>query len=486
MARKVTVLGLEGATLRGVRLETGGEAPVRDAEADWPLVADAPGADGEGASAPELPPDEAAAAPDEAAAAEPLVQAFEAAAAAFGTREVALSLPLSMLLVTTVRVPASARDTLEETAREALAAISPFPDEPLTPGIEAMIETDEEIVAVAAALPDAAAAEVGEALAAARVHVVRTDATALGWLRALWPRICEKEEDAARRIVLLDVCGGWDFALVEAGAPTYLRGLGEVADAAALGREVMLSLFQAGGGDVEEVVVCARAPAADDVAARLAAFGPVRTVLAEDAFAGVEGSALRAAEGETLDVTPEAWREARAEARFRRGLARWAGAALGAWVLLMGALFGVDAVYDFRTGRVNAARNERRHKSAVRDVVATTNSVALIARYRDHAHGALEVLKTVSDLMPDAAGMHLQSFSYRRGESVRVRGFAEQREDNRDFQDSLKKAAFDDETPLFEDVKSASNERATKKGFPLDLECFFFPKDAADEKGGAR
>ena len=63
------------------------------------------------------------------------------------------------------------------------------------------------------------------ALAAAKVHVLRTDATALGWLRGLWPQICARA-DAARRIVLLDLDGGWDLAVIDEGAPTFLRGIG--------------------------------------------------------------------------------------------------------------------------------------------------------------------------------------------------------------------------------------------------------------------
>ena len=49
-------------------------------------------------------------------------------------------------------------------------------------------------------------------------------------------------------------------------------------------------------------------------------FGPVRVVLVEDDFAGVEGAARRTVEGAALDVTPAAWSEARVENRFRKKL----------------------------------------------------------------------------------------------------------------------------------------------------------------------
>jgi len=488
MAREVTVLGLGGDVLRGVRLDADGDSPVRGTVASWPLGAVE-------ASAPAGDADFAAQAAEEAVAAadaetaeggsSALAESFAGAAETFGTREFVLSLPLSMLLVKTLRLPVDARDRLAETAREALMAVSPFPDEEILVGAEVVAETDEELVAVVAALPESAAAGVSEALADAKVHVLRTDATALGWLRGLWPRICERQ-DVTRRLVLMDLDGGWDLVLLEDGAPAVLRGLGEVDDAAGLGREVMLSLCQRdrGADDVQEVVVCSRGALADDVLERLAVFGPVRTVTVEDEYAGVEGSALRVVEGAALDVTPATWREAHAESRFLRSMKLGLGIAAGLWLAVMAGLFSVDAVYDFRTGRVKAAG--KAHERAWKAVRDTTNSVALIERYRDHAHGALEILKTVTDEMPGGEGFYLQSFSYRRGESVRLVGFSDERVSNRDFQDRLKNAAFEDSERLFAEVKSRSDDRSTKKGFKLDLECLFPGSDEDDGNGGGR
>lgn len=487
MAKEVTVLGLEGDGLKGLRLDGDDASYARGDVASWAFAVDEPDA-GEPSAADAAA--EAVAAADAAPETEeesPLVGAFAAAAETFGTREVSLSLPLSMLLVRTVRLPIEERDNLADAALAALKEVSPFPDESLTPGVEVVAETDSEILAVVAALPDAAAEEVSGALDAAKVHVVRTDATAFGWLRGLWPRICERQ-DVSRRLVLMDLGAGWDFVLLVDGAPVYLRGIGFVESVAELGREVMLGLLQAEGGDdgVDEVVVCSQGPVDEAVLARLAQFGEVRTVLAEDEYLGVEGSARRVVEGASLDVTPAAWREARTEARFTRTLMRTLAVVGGLWLLLMAVLFGVDAVYAFRTKRVNGARTEKVHQKAVKEVVAMTNSVALIERYRDHAHGALEILKTVSDLLPDDDGMTWTKFAYTRGASVRVTGFAQERDHNRDYLDVLKNAAFDDEERLFDSVKSASSDKKTKKGYPLDIECFFPTGDDDGKKGGSR
>lgn len=484
MAKQVTVFGVEGGTLRGVRLDAAGEDFARASAEAWPLAAPAPPDDAAGDAAldADAPPSDAAVVEED----RPLARALRAAAVAFGTREVVLSLPLAKMLVRVVRLPVEAREDLLGAAQLELDGISPFPDEALTPGVEVVAETDKELVALVAALPEAASAEVGAALAAAKVHVLRTDATALGWLRGLWPQICARA-DAARRIVLLDLDGGWDLVVLDNGAPTFLRGIGAVAGPAELGREVMLSLLALDGGRGDEVVVCARRAPDAALLERLADFGPVRTVLVEDDFAGVEGTARRAVEGAALDVTPAAWVEARTENRFRRRLFTGLAVAGGVWLALMGVLFGVDTAYDLLAGRQKALQRERRHAAAFREVADMTNRVALIERYADHAHGALEVLKTVSDCLPASEEMAFRTFQYRRGESVRVNGSAPEREDLRSFTERLEAATFDDgeETPVFAKVQQSGGETQTKKGVRFAIECFFHGEDEdADGRRG--
>ena len=486
MAKQVTVFGVEGGTLQGVRLDAAGEDFARASAEAWPLAAPAPPDDAAGDAALDAdapPPSDAAVVEED----RPLARALRAAAAAFGTREVVLSLPLAKMLVRVVRLPGVAREDLLGAAQLELDGISPFPDEALTPGVEVVAETDKELVALVAALPEAASAEVGAALAAAKVHVLRTDATALGWLRGLWPQICARA-DAARRIVLLDLDGGWDLVVLDNGAPTFLRGIGAVAGPAELGREVMLSLLALDGGRGDEVVVCARRAPDAALLERLADFGPVRIVLVEDDFAGVEGTARRAVEGAALDVTPAAWVEARTENRFRRRLFAGLAVAGGVWLALMGVLFGVDTAYDLLAGRQKALQRERRHAAAFREVADMTNRVALIERYADHAHGALEVLKTVSDCLPPSEEMAFRTFQYRRGESVRVNGSAAEREDLRSFTERLEAAAFDDgeETPVFAKVQQSGGETQTKKGVRFAIECFFHGDDGEASGGRGR
>ena len=502
MAKEVTVLGIEGAFLRGVRLEErNGAFTCVDVES-WPLGDEA--GEGDAGETPATPTDagDAPATPEDDAPVEtvaeedkPLARALRAAAKHFEQSEFTLSLPLSKLLVKSVRMPVAAREDLLGAAALELDGISPFPDEMLTPAAEVVAETDSEIQVIVSALTASVAEEIGTALAAAHVHVTRTDATALGWLRSLWPRLCEVE--ARRRLVLLNLGDGWDLAVLEDGAPVQLRGIGAVDSVAELGREVTLSLLacEAGGADVDDVAVCCLEQPAQDILARLSAFGAVRTLLVEEPSAGVEGCARREAEGGTFDATPAVWAEARTESRFRRTFRTFLAVAGGLWALVMGVLFGYEIVYNMMRDHQKDLRKGA-HARAYKEVLDMTNRVALIDRYEDRSTCALEMLKLVSDSLPDDEGMTFDFFRFRRGDGVYVRGKASERESWRQLEQALRAAQVprpgddepaEDAPPLFAEVKPSDSSQNRDGLFPFTLEAKFpVAEEEGSEKGRSK
>lgn len=440
MAKEVTVLSLEGKNLRGVRLAESGGAFSRQAAESWLLdaaaVAREAGGPEEGANAQEsVPPEvDADASGDilpEETETDLLAQAFHDAAAAFKTREVILSLPLSRLLVKVIRVPLDEREDLVETAQDALQKISPFPDEPLVAGVEAVAETDTEIVALVAALPESAAEDITAALTAAKVCVTKTDITALGRLRAFWPQICEKE-GATRRLVLMNLDDGWDVLVLDDGAPVFLRGMGgEARTPDELARDVTLSLLQGeafgGARAIDDVVVFSEEPLDETLRAKLEMFGPVRmATLAGDEFESAEGVAQRAAEGATCDVTPAAWTAALREARFKKKLTVGVSVAMGIWLAVMGVFFGVPFVYGQMTARQQEA--SKRQQSAYTEAKSIQTKLDMVKGYSDREHGALMLLKRISDAMPsdsDTDDIRLREFRYTRDDAVALQVVAD-------------------------------------------------------------
>ena len=477
MKKSITVLGVEAEGIRGVRLEESGtEWTVAD-RAFWTTTgaADEGGVPsestaGEGGSPAEA--DAAVATPEDRYAA--TVEALKEAAKRFGTHEAVLSVPLASLLVKVARTPVEERDRLSETADTELGKVSPFPDETPVTGMETVAETDRDLITVFAALPSAEAAEIGDALDEAKVRVTRTDVTALGWLRILWPRIVSDQPTAAnRRVVLMDFDDGWDVVVLDDGAPSLLRGLGRLSDPAELRREVMLSLLRAGtAAEVGEIVVFSKTAVESALVEQLKTFAPVRVERVEAEEGGVEGVARRTQEGSTLDVTPADWVELRAEARFKKKLTAFLAAAAAGWLLLMAVLFGVPFAYGRMTERQKTL--SKRHAAAYREVKEMRDKVKLVQQYSDHARGSLEMLKAVSDRMPE--GITLTSFNYRRGERLSVVGEAVQPTDVYAFKNALTEAETEEGEKLFTEVSltGPSQSRGVHK---FSIEGSFMAED---------
>ena len=266
----------------------------------------------------------------------------------------------------------------------------------------------------------------------------------------------------------MDFDDGWDMVVLDESAPSLLRGLGRMTDPAELEREVMLSLLRAGvATETKEIVIFSKAPVDEGIVARLSQLAPVRSVPlegngergtgngesgtgneAETLFGGVEGVARRTQEGSSLDVTPADWAELRTEARFKKKLIAFLAAAAAGWVLLMGVLFGVPFVYGQLTERQKTL--SKRHARAYGEVKEMRDKVKLVQQYSDHARGSLEMLKAVSDRMPE--GITLTSFTYRRGERLSVVGEAHQPTDVYEFKNALTEAATEDGERLFTEV----------------------------------
>lgn len=490
MKKSITVLGVESAGVRGIRLaQSGAEWHVADRRF-WRI----------GGGATSAQTSETGTVDDERQPADiryaDTVEALKEAAKCFGTHEVVLSLPLSSMLMKVSRVPLEDRERLQDVADGEIAKISPFPDETPVVGAETVAETDREFVSMFAALPETGAADIGDALDEAKVRVLRTDVAALGWLRTLWTRMFPETDapetsgeagaTASRKVVLMDCDGGgWDVVVLDSRSPSLLRSLGETADSAEISREVALSLLRAGASaEASEIVVFSKSDVDPELVERLGAFAPVRiervggVQTADDdgqqddggeaAYGGVEGIALRTVEGFSIDVTPADWTELRTEARFRKKLIVLLSVAAAGWALLMGALFGVPVVYGQMAERQKTL--SKRHAAAFKEVKDMRDKVKLVQQYSDHARGSLELLKAVSDRLPD--GVTLTSFNYRRGDKLSVSGEAQQPTDVYDFKNELTEAEADDGEKLFAEVNLSgpSQSRGVHK---FSVECLF-------------
>ena len=398
------------------------------------------------------------------------------------SREAVLALPLNRLLVKMVRVPQD--EDPVAFSEPILKTLSPFPDDALTVSCETVRDDGDGRVVIAAALPESAADDIGEALDAEKLSVVRIDSLALGQLRGIWNTL---GESSARRLILLDSTDCLSCIVLDGDQPSAIRA---ITDRTNLWREVTLSLLEAedfgGARKIDEIVLVETDGAAREDASStedgrtvavsatgvdtqaLAAFAPIRriTVGSDAALVGV---AERAADEGGLNALPESWRELLEETRFKAKLIRYLAVAGGVWLLIMAVLFGVPTVYGFMTDHQKSlSKQHQRQYAAVKEMKA---KVDLIHKYSDHARGALEIMKALSDRLPE--GVTLSGWNYNREDGVRVSGDAETAEAVYKFKDEMD-AMADGEDGEGERIFGAvdlSGPNASKGGYRFDLDC---------------
>ena len=408
-------------------------------------------------------------------------------------REVVLALPLNRLLVKMVRVPQD--EDPVAVSEPILKTLSPFPADALTVSCETVRDDENGRVVIAAALPESAADDIGEALDAEKLSVVRIDSLALGQIRGIWNAL---GESSARRLVLLDSTDCLSCIVLDGDQPSAIRA---ITDRTNLWREVTLSLLEAedfGGEKKLDEIVVVRSGEAESGEAEsgeaeslplqdkdessisgsgkdtaspllgLSSFAPVRTIeVGSDA--ALVGVAERSADPAALNALPSTWRELLEETRFKAKLTRYLAIAGGVWTLVMAVLFGVPVVYGFMTDHQKSlSKQHQRQYQAVKEMKA---KVDLIHKYSDHARGALEIMKAVSDRLPE--GITLSSWTYKRDEGVRVSGDAATAEDVYAFKDAMDalSAGEEEDAEVIFNVVDLSGPNASKGGYRFDLDC---------------
>ena len=399
-------------------------------------------------------------------------------------REAVLALPLSRLIAKMVRVP-SGEDPVA-VAAPILQSASPFPDETLTVSCETVRETEDGSVVIAAALPEGAADDIAEALDAAKLNVTRVDLLVLGQLRGAWGAIGASDGPAVRKAVLVDSPDCISIVVLDGDQPAAMRAVSPGAD---LRRDMMLSLLEAedfgGVKPLAEIVVIDREQAEEvaeesaeagetgevaDPFGALAAFAPVRRVTV-GADAALVGVAERSADPLALNALPESWAEVLAETRFKVKLIKYLSVAMGIWALAMAVLFGVPAAYGFMTDEQKA--ETKRHHAKYTEVKQMVDKVNLVRKYSDHDHSALEMLKAISDRLPD--GVTLSEWNYQREKGISLKGDADQSSDVYELKDRMEAMAFgegEDAVKVFGAIKMGpvGSSKGGRVRFNLDLE----------------
>ena len=360
-------------------------------------------------------------------------------------REAVIALPLTCLLVKIIRVPAG-EDSVA-VATPIIKALSPFPDEELTVSCETVSESEAGKVVIAAAMPESAADGVAEALDEKKLTVTRVDALVLGHLRAAWGRL--NVADGQRRLVRLRSQDCISLFVLDGDQPVAISA---VVDESDLKRGEMLVLLEA-----EDFA--GPKPLADTV--------DLGEPQGDEAL---EGIAERSEDPSSLNALPASWREVMDETRFKAKLTKFLAVAGVMWALVMAVLLGVPVVYGFMTDHQKGL--SRQHFRKYKEVVAMKERVEIVRKYSDHTLGALEIMKAVSDRLPE--GVTLSSWNYKQGDGLRIAGEAPLDGSELDLKDSMEALAYGDENGETNRVFSSvhlgnTSESKGMRRFNLDL-----------------
>ena len=144
----------------------------------------------------------------------------------------------------------------------------------------------------------------------------------------------------------------------------------------------------------------------------------------------------------------------------------------------MGVLFGVPVVYGFMTDSQKA--ETKRHHARFAEVKRMVDKVNLVRKYSDHDRGALELLKAVSDRLPE--DVTLTDWDYSREKGISVRGDAGSTSAVYEFKDAMEELAFgdgEDAPKVFGEVKmgSVGSAKGGRTRFNIDL---VFPEEGLE------
>ncbi|MDP6490261.1 MAG: pilus assembly protein PilM [Kiritimatiellia bacterium] len=358
-----------------------------------------------------------------------------------------LGLPSTEVLLRVVDLPAVGDDELSEMVELQADKFSPFPIETMAVSHEVLERGDAQCRVLVAAARDEAIGAHAQLLVEAGLRPAGIDSCALGWWRLL--------QDAGGvpgegRALLVIVAGPVvDLVAVQDGLPLLFRSLDLGVDlptadvAAEIGQELnhtLISLELEQGSQPCSVALWAY----EDQLAALGSALQAQDVdqLTTHALDGLptvcEGIARRMISGGGIDLTPRAWLDADEAARHRRQVLGGLAGVLGVWLLCVVVLV---SLLGWRKGAVKRLQARRQTwEQPAMDVRELRSRVLMIDRYTDMSRSALECLLEISGIQPK--GVDLVSYTYTKGDTIRIKGQASARSMIYGFKEALDTSGF--------------------------------------------
>jgi Tfp pilus assembly protein PilN len=347
---------------------------------------------------------------------------------------VTVSLPSSLLLMRILELPSDRPDELKSMVELKMDQISPFPVEQLTVSYEVLRQTENHARVLAVAAPRKTVDELGDLFKKQNVHIRSLDAEVLAW----WSLLIEHGQVPCQGRVVLFLEEHTEFSLIvtDEGVPICFRSLElfhnftdeavmqEIADEL----HYTLLTLEAEYGRQERCAleIWSETEFPDRLVGLLRAEcgGPVNLHALDSIPPVSEGLALRTAQQRLhhVELVPREWIELQQRNRMIRIGTLAAAGLLGLWLAVI-SVAGV--VFSFQKLAYNRVKREAaKYEAPAQAAQAAQAEMLSLEKYADRSHSALECLREVTLALPD--GVELSSFSFKKGESVSLRGASEQ------------------------------------------------------------